>query len=102
MTDTLRITPAKPCCNDCVLVALTASGFDYTEPFVIYSGLAHLSARARRELVEQLVATGQHVLLTVSTPVPAECRGDENAPAAVADESAAPTAEELTQLLGGE
>jgi hypothetical protein len=104
MSDGLRVTPARPCCDSCVLEALALASFDYSEPFVVYSGLRELSGTARRALVEQLIAnaTGE-VALVVSAPVPAEHRESPTSPdgpAAEADDETGPSAEELQQILG--
>ncbi len=97
----MRITPSKPCCDGCVLEALTISGFDYSEPFVVYSNLSKMPARARREFVEQLIRNAHDAVLVVSTPVPAEFRREETKQEESNDD-AAPTPEELTQILGAE
>ena len=44
-----KFTPAKPCCDACVLEAMSNAGFVYTHPFVVVSGLANQSKRSRGE-----------------------------------------------------
>ena len=106
MSEKIRITPAKPCCDSCVIEALTIAGFDYHEPFVVYSSLGSMPPRARREFVEQLIASAEAgVALIVSTPIPAELRAaaEQNATESAGqpqDESAAPSPAELSGILG--
>ena len=69
MKKTLKWTPAKPCCDTCVLQAMTTAGFDYTVPFVVLSGAAGQSKRTRAALVESLLNTDGEVFVIVSPPV---------------------------------
>jgi hypothetical protein len=100
----LRTTAVTPCCDTCVLSSLSHAAFDYTEKYVIYSGLKSVASRSRRDLVEALIDNAEgEVILVVSAPVPAEFREDgAAAPAAEesTDEGAAPTAEDLEAMFG--
>jgi hypothetical protein len=100
----LRTTAVTPCCDACVISSLTDAAFDYTEKYVIYSGLQSVAARSRRALVEALIDNAEgDVILVVSAPVPAEFREDgAAAPAAEenTDDGAAPSVDDLEAMFG--
>lgn len=68
MKKPIKFIPAKPCCDSCVLEALTTAGFDYTEPFVVVSGAAGRSKRSRAALLESILEMSGDVVILVSSP----------------------------------
>ncbi|HEX9161445.1 MAG TPA: hypothetical protein VF980_07020 [Thermoanaerobaculia bacterium] len=104
MNRKLHTTPVIPCCDACITTGFARAAFDYAEPFVIYTGFRGMSARARREFVEHLLANCEgEIAVVVSTPVPAECRSNETAAATQdtgEDAAASPTPEQLSEILG--
>lgn len=63
--------PANPCCDACVISALQRGQFDYTQPFILFSGLRSMSARERAAMIESVVKNHDgDIVLMVSCPAP--------------------------------
>jgi len=88
MTKSLKFTPAKPCCDGCVLEAMTIAGFDYTQPFVVLSGVANQPKRGRAALLEPILASGKDIFVIVSAPLPKTEESEKPAEAAAEEDSA--------------
>lgn len=75
----LKLTPATPCCDSCVLGALQLAGFNYALPFVVVSNLDAQPARARTAMIESLLQGEDRVFLVISNPPPPQ-QSEEDAP----------------------
>jgi len=68
----VRITPAIPCCDTCVLQAAQRAGFDYSSAFVVVSGLEELTPEGMTQFIGSMVGTtGSKAFLFVETPLAA-------------------------------
>jgi len=93
----VRITPAIPCCDTCVLQAAQRAGFDYTSAFVVVSGLEELAPEGMTQFIGSMVgSTGSKAFLFVETPLAAlpeatsegaEEGDDDSAPAPEGEDS---------------
>jgi hypothetical protein len=101
MAAKLRITPEKPCCQDCVIGAFDRARFDYKQPFVMVSGLGREPARKRAALLDALLTSeGAEVFVIISVPSPEAAPGDEKEEAAVVGDDEPLDETTLRQVLG--